>query len=190
MATNFVGGVQKIRVAPAVQTEGAITTGLASAIEIEFIAMDTVQYTENSDTTEDLKAEDKDYTILSFQTDGDPDQIVISVLQQKPEVLAMFENIVYTPATTKIVGLAKRKVADVMFEITTRSMKDNRKQVIVLPNVSVVKSTDGNLTKNGVQRMVLTGKVGAFKTTTGNLDAKYIKTWVTDAGAPIDSTIV
>ena len=150
--------------------------------------MDSVAYTENSDTTEDLKAEDKDYTVLSFQVDGEPDQLVISVLQQKPEILALFENIVYTAATTKIVGLAKRKVADIMFEITTRSVKDDRKQVIVLPNVSVVKSTDGNLTKTGVQRIVLTGKVGAFKTTVGNLDAKYTKTWITDAGAPIDST--
>jgi len=188
MATNFVGGVEKIRLAPAVFTEAAVTTGLATATQLEFIAMDTVAYTKNSDTQTDLFAEDKDAVVLTFAAPGEADQIVIGVLQQKPEIMAMLENIIYTPATTRIVGLAKRKIANLMIEITTRSMKDGRKQVIVLPNVNVTTTYTGNYTKTGVQQILLTGKVMTFKTTTDSLDAISIKTWVTDTGAPIDST--
>lgn len=189
MATNFVSGVEKIRIAPAVFIEANITTGLSSAVELEYIALDTVAYTKNSDTTEDLFAEDKDAVVLTFQKNGEPDQIVIGLLQQKPEIMAMLENIVYVPATTKVTNLAKRKVANLMIEITTRSVKDDRKLIIVLPNVNVVTSSVGNLTKSGVEQLLLTGKVGTFKTTAGTLDAISTKTWVTSAGAVVDSTI-
>ncbi len=188
MATNFVGGVEKVRIAPAVFTEAGVTTGLSTAVQLEFIANDTVAYTRNSDTQTDLTAEDKDVPVLTFFVPGEADQIAIGVLQQKPEIMAMLENIVYTPATTKIVNLAKRKVANLMIEITTRSMKDNRKQIIVLPNVQVVTTYTGNLTKAGVQQILLTGKVGTFTTTADSKDAISIKTWVTEAGAAIDST--
>lgn len=188
MATNFVGGVEKIRIAPAVFTEAAITAGLAAAMELEYVAMDKVAYTKNSDTTTDLFAEDKDGVVLTFATNGEPDQIVFGLLQQKPEVMEMLENIIYSPATTTIITLAKRKVANLMIEITTRSLKDNRKQVITLPNVNVVTSTTGNLTKTSVEELLLTGKVGTFKTTADSKDAISIKRWVTEANAPIDST--
>lgn len=188
MATNFVGGVEKIRIAPAVFTEAAVTTGLTDAVELEFVAMDTVAYTKNSDTQTDLFAEDKDVAVLTFHAPGEADQITIGVLQQSPEIMEMLENIVYTPATTKIVNLAKRKVANLMIEITTRSLKDDRKQIVVLPNVSVVTTYTGNYTKAGVQQILLTGKVQSFKTTTTNLDAISIKTWVLSDGTAIDST--
>lgn len=188
MATNFVGGIEKIRIAPAVTTEAGVTTGLASAVLLEFIANDTVAYTRNADTQTDLTAEDKDAPVLTFYTPGEADQIVIGVLQQKPEIMAMLENIIYTPATTKIVNLAKRKIANLMIEITTRSMKDDRKQIVVLPNVQTVLSYTGNYTKAGVQQITLTGKVGTFKTTADSKDAISIKTWVTDSGAAIDSS--
>jgi hypothetical protein len=188
MATNFVGGVERVRIAPAVFTEAAVTTGLASAVVLDYIAENTVAYTKNSDTQTDQFAEDKDAPVLTYSAPGPADEIVIGVLQQSPAIMAMLENIVYTPATTKIVTLAKRKVANLMVEITTRSLKDNRKQVIVLPNVSFVTTTTGNLTRAGLQQLVLTGKVGSFLTTTDSKEALSIKTWVTDTGAAIDST--
>lgn len=188
MATNVVGGVEKIRIAPAVTTEAAVTTGLASAVLLEYIAGDTVAYTKNSDTVTDLIPEDKDAAFITFYAPGEPDQITIGVLQQLPTVMQMLENVVYTPATTKIVNLAKRKVANLMIEITTRSMKDGRKQIIVLPNVEVTTTYAGNLTKTAVQQLLLTGRVGTFKTTTTNLDAISIKTWVLEDGTAIDST--
>ena len=188
MATFFVYGVEKVRIAPAVFTEAAITTGLASAIQLEDIVIDSTAYTKNADTTNDIFAEDKDGAVLTIPANGDPDQITIGLLQQKPTVLAMLENIVYTPATTKIITLAKRKVANLMIEITTRSAKDDRKQIIVLPNVFVTLSKTGNLNKTGVEQLLLTGKVGTFTTTTGALEANSIKTWVTAAGTAIDST--
>jgi hypothetical protein len=164
MATNFVSGVEKVFIAPAFFTEADASTAVWT--ELEYITTDTVAYTKNSDTTTDLFAEDKSGTVLTFATDGEP----------------------YTPATTKIVTLAKRKLANLAFKIITRSVKDDRKQQIVIPNTTVVTTSSGNLTKTGIEGLVLTGKVGIFKTTTGNLDAINIKTWITEAGAVIDST--
>jgi hypothetical protein len=110
MATNFVSGVEKVFIAPAFFTEADASTAVWT--ELEYITTDTVAYTKNSDTTTDLFAEDKSGTVLTFATDGEPDQIVVGVLQQAPAILSMLENIVYTPATTKIVTLAKRKLAN------------------------------------------------------------------------------
>lgn len=187
MATNIVGGVEKIEIAPAFFTEAGVST--ATWTPLEYIAGDTVAYTKNSDTPTDLIPEDKDVALITFYAPGEADQLTVGVLQQLPTVMALLENIVYTPATTKIVNLAKRKIANLAFRITTRSMKDDRKQVIVLPNTSVVTTYTGNLTKTAVQQLLLTAKVGSFKTTTGNLDAISIKTWVTEANAVIDSTV-
>jgi hypothetical protein len=186
MATNVVGGVEKIELAPAFFTEAAATSAVWT--QLEYIAGDTVAYTKNSDTPTDLIPEDKDTAFITFYAPGDADQITIGVLQQLPSVMQMLENVVYTPATTRIVNLAKRKVANLAIRLTTRSMKDGRKQIIILPNVQVVTTYVGNFTKTAVQQLLLTGKVGSFKTTTDNLDAISIKTWVTEAGAAIDST--
>lgn len=184
--TNVVGGVEKVRIAPAVLTEAAVATAVWK--QLEYIAEDSVQYTKNSDTETTLVPADKDVAFITFYAPGEPDQITIGVLQQLPEVMEMLENIIYSPATTKIVNLAKRKVANLAIEITTRSMKDGRKQVIVLPNVKVQTTYVNNLNKTSVQQLLLTGKVGSFKTTEGNQDAISIKTWITETGAPIDST--
>lgn len=186
MATNVVGGVEKVRVAPAVFTEAAIAT--ATWLQIENIAEDTTQYTKNADTITELIPADKDVAFVTFYAPGEADQITIGILEQVPAVMSMLFNTVYTATTSKTVELAKRKVANLAIEITTRSMKDGRKQIIVLPNVQVTTTYVNNLNKTSVQQLLMTGKVGSFKTTTNNLDAISIKTWVTDAGAPIDST--
>ncbi|MCZ4244979.1 hypothetical protein [Pedobacter punctiformis] len=186
MATNIVGGVELIEIAPAVTTEAGITG--ATFQRLENIAPDSVVYTKNSDTETDLIPEDKDVALLTFYTPGEADTIAIGVLEQKPEILALLFNQEYTEATTRIVTLAKRKVANLMIRITTRSMKDGRKQVIVLPNVAVTTTFVNNLSKTAVQQLLLTGKVGSFKTTTSLEDAISVKTWVTEAGAPIDSS--
>lgn len=186
MATAVVAGVEKVRVAPAFFTEAGATG--ATWTQIENIAEDTTQYTKNADTITELIPADKDVSFITFYAPGEADQITIGILEQLPVVMSMLFNTVYTPATSKTIELAKRKVANLAIEITTRSMKDGRKQIIVLPNVQVVTTYVNNLSKTAVQQLLLTGKVGSFKTTTGSLDAISIKTWVTDAGAPIDST--
>lgn len=186
MATYAVGGVEMVRIAPAVFTEAAVAA--ATWTQIEYIAEDTTQYTKNADTKTELIPADKDVAYVTFYAPGEADQIVIGILEQKPTIMSMLFNTVWTPATSKTVELAKRKIANLAIEITTRSMKDGRKQIIVLPNVQVITTYANNLSKTALQQLVLTGSVGSFKTTTGNLDAISIKTWVTDAGAPIDST--
>jgi len=186
MATNIVGGVEKIEIGVAVTTEAAVTSITWTALEN--IAPDTVLYTRNSDTETDLIPEDKDVAILTFYQTGEADQITIGVIEQKPEIMNMLEDNEYTAATSRTVTLAKRKVANLAIRLTTRSMKDARKQIVILPNVRVVTTYANNYNKTSVQQLLLTGKVGSFKTTTSAKDAISIKTWVTEAGAPIDSS--
>ena len=186
MATYAVGGVEKIELAPAFFTEAGVSTAVWT--QAEFVAPDSVVYTKNADTETDLVPEDKDVAFLTFYTPGEADTIVFGLLQHHPTIMAMLFNQEYVAATSKTTMLAKRKVANLAIKITTRSMKDNRKQTIVMPNVNITTSIVNNLSKTALQQLLLTGKVGSFKTTTTNLDAISIKTWVTDANAVIDST--
>lgn len=186
MATYAVGGVEQIELAPAFFTEA----GVASAVwvEAEYVAPDSVLYTRNADTETDLIPEDKEVSFVTFYTPGEADTIVFGLLQHHPTIMAMLFNQEYVAATSKTTLLAKRKIANLAVKITTRSMKDDRKQIIVIPNVAFTTTIVNNLSKTALQQLLLTGKVGSFKTTTTNLDAISIKTWVTEAGAVIDST--
>jgi hypothetical protein len=186
MATYAVGGVEKIELAPAFFTEAGV--GTAVWTQAEFVAPDTVVYTKNADTETDLVPEDKDVAFITFYTPGEADTIAFGLLQHHPTIMAMLFNQEYTAATSKTTMLAKRKVANLAIKITTRSMKDGRKQTIVMPNVAFTTTIVNNLSKTALQQLLLTGKVGSFKTTTTNLDAISIKTWITDSGAVIDST--
>jgi len=186
MATYVVGGVEKIEVCPAFFTEAGVSTAVWT--QVEYIAPDTVVYTRNSDSETDLVPEDKDTAFLTFYTPGEPDTIAFGILQQYPTIMAMLFNQEYVAATSKTTILAKRKIANLGVRITTRSMKDSRKQTIVLPNVNFTTTFVNNLSKTTVQQLLLIGKVGSFKTTTTLLDALSIKTFITDAGAVIDST--
>jgi hypothetical protein len=186
MATYAVGGVEQIELAPAFFTEA----GVAAAVWVraENVAPDSVVYTKNADTETDLIPEDKDVAFVTFYAPGEADTIVFGLLQHHPVIMAMLFNQEYVAATSKTTMLAKRKVANLAVRITTRSMKDGRKQIIVMPNVAFTTTIVNNLSKTALQQLLLTGKVGSFKTTTTNLDAISLKTWVTDSGAVIDST--
>jgi hypothetical protein len=186
MATYAVGGVEQIDLAPAFFTEAGAATAVWT--EAEFVAPDSVVYTKNADTETDLVPEDKEVSFVTFYTPGEADTIVFGLLQHHPTIMAMLFNQEYVATTSKTTMLAARKVANLAVRITTRSMKDNRKQIIILPNVNFTTSIVNNLSKTALQQLLLTGKVGSFKTTTSNKDAISIKTWVTDAGVAIDST--
>lgn len=186
MATYAVGGVEGIDLAPAFFTEAGAST--AVWVPVENIAPDTVLYTKNSDTETDLVPEDKDIAFITFYTPGEADTIVFGVLQHHPTIMAMLFNQEYVAATSKTTMLAKRKVANLAVRIRTRAMLDGRKQIIIIPNTKITTTIVNNLSKTALQQLLLTGKVGSFKTTTTNLDAISIKTWVTDSGAVIDST--
>ena len=187
MATYFVAGTEKVEIAPAFFTEAGAATAVWT--QLEYVAKDNPpQYTKNIDNKTTLTAEDKSGVVLTFWEDGEPNLLTVGILQQKPEIVAMLDNIVYTPATTKIIELAKRKVANLAIRLTTTSVKDSRKQIIVFPNTDVTNTTPGGGVKTSVQQLLLNATIGTFKTTTGNLDAISIKTWVTPEGAAIDST--
>lgn len=186
MATYVVGGVEKIELAPAFFTEAGATG--ATWVRAENVAPDTVAYTKNADTQTDIIPEDKDVPFITFYQPGEPDQIVFGLLEHHPVIMAMLFNQEYTATTSKTTMLAKRKIANLAVKITTRNMKDDRKQVIVIPNVSFETTIVNNLSKTSAQQLLLTGKIGSFKTTTSLADAILIKTWVTDANVAIDST--
>jgi hypothetical protein len=185
VATYVVAGVERVRLAPAVFTESAIS-GIAWST-LENIAEDSTAYTKNTDTiTEEIPA-DKDTAFITFYAPGPADVITIGVLEQIPSIMNLLFNTVWTPATSKAITLAKRKIANLAIEITTRSIKDNRKLVIVLPNVMVTTTYVNNLNKTSVQQLLLTGNVGTFKSA-DNKDAISIKTWVTSTGGSIDDS--
>ncbi|MCX3266540.1 MAG: hypothetical protein EOO20_06600 [Chryseobacterium sp.] len=186
MASSYVSGIEMVEIAPAFFTEAGLSA--ATWTRLENIAPDTATYTRNADTETELVPEDKDIAEITFYQTGEADQFVIGVLEQKPVIMNMLENNEYTAGTTKTVTLAKRKVARLALRITTRSVKDNRKLITVVPNTNVVMTYTGNYNKNSVQQLLLTAKIGSFKTTTSQKDAISIKTWVTDDGTPIDST--
>ncbi|MEJ2905092.1 hypothetical protein WAE58_21785 [Pedobacter panaciterrae] len=188
MATFFVAGTEKVEIAPAFFTEAGASTAVWT--QLEYVAKDNPpQYTKNIDTKTTLLAEDKSGVVLTFWEEGEPNVLTVGILQQKPTVLAMLDNIVYTPATSKIIELAKRKVANLAIRLTTTSVKDNRKQVVIFPNTDVTNTTPGGGNRTTVQQLLLNASIGTFKTTTDNLDAISMKTWVTgDTNAVIDST--
>lgn len=186
MATYAVGGLEQVDLAPAVFTEAAIS-GITWT-EAEYVAPDSALYTRNADTETDLVPEDKEVSFVTFYTPGEADTLVFGLLQHHPTIMAMLFDQEYVAATSKTTMLASRKVANLAVRLTTRSMKDDRKQIIILPNVRFTTSIVNNLSKTALQQLLLTGKVGAFKTTTTNKDAISIKTWVTAAGVAIDST--
>lgn len=188
MATNVVGGLEKVEIAPQILTEAAIASAVWS--QVEHIAPDSVAYTRQGDTTTDLIPEDKDVAFVTFYQTGEADTITIGVLEQKPELMVLLENGKYVNTTTTFTTYAKRKVANLAIRLTTRPMKDGRKCVIIFPNVAVTTTFVNNLTKTAVQQLLLTGRVGSFKTTTDNIDAIMTKTFVTEAGAVINSPAI
>lgn len=187
MAEFYVGGVEKIEIGSAATTEAAVAS-ISDWVTLENVALDTVLYTRNSDTQSDLFAEDKEYARLTFSQSGEPDQIAIGMLEQKPEIMNLLENNEYTAASTKLITLASRKLVNKAIRITTKALKDDRKQVIVLPNTFGAITTPTGLNKTGVQQILLTSRIGTFTTTTTKAEAISIKTWVTAAGSAIDST--
>lgn len=186
MATYAIGGVEKIELAPAFFTQA----GLATAVWVRALNVveDTTLYTENSDTETEIVPADSDSAFLFLATPGEADQVQFGLLELHPTIQAMLYNQEYVATTSTTTMLAKRKVANLAIKITTRSIKDGRKQTVVIPNVFFRTAATGNYNKTSAVQILITGKVSTFKTTTTLLDAKSIRTWITDAGAVIDST--
>ncbi|WP_443945603.1 hypothetical protein ACJVDH_00395 [Pedobacter sp. AW1-32] len=183
MATFVVGGIEKIEYAPA-SLVGTVETWK----EIPNIAPDSVTFTRNQGTKSSIVPEDKDVAFINFFTPAEGDTLVLAVLEQNPELEQALFNVEYTAATTTTRFKAKEKIANLAFRITCRPMKDGRKAQITMFNTDTQTGYANNLTKTDAQRLALTATLGTYRKAGDTEDFVYDKTFLTAAGAAIDSS--
>lgn len=188
MATEkfTVSGIEKLRIGPAKAIPDAAvpTTGM---IDIsDYITPGSVIATKNVDNIERIIPDGKSVAYITFPTPGDPDTIVIGLLDQNPEVQVLVGNVVYDEATTTITELAQRKIKNICIEITT-NFQNGKKCIIFIPNVDVTLGTADPLTFNNVEKFVINGELKSF-TTSGGEEAVKIKKFVKADGTAIDSS--
>lgn len=185
MATNVVGGIEKIEVAP------ASLTGVVEANawkQIPNIAPGSVAFTRSLGTRTSIVPEDKDVAFVNFYAPGEGDTLTIGVLEQTPELVQMLFNVDYAAATTMITYKATEKRANLAIKITTRPMKDGRKCIITIYNSEVQTGYANNLTKDAVEQLALTATLGSYRAAGMTEDAIYTKQFVLANGTTIDST--
>jgi hypothetical protein len=179
-----VSGIEKLRIGPGVTTGVLPTTGMIDVSD--YITPGSVIYSRNVDSIERIIPDGKSVAYVTFLTPGDPNTIVIGLLDQNPEVEELVGNIIYDAATTTITELADREIANICIEITT-SVHNGKKCLIIIPNVDATLGTADPLTFNNVEKFVINGELKAFKTA-DDQDAIRIKKFVNPDGSAIDST--
>lgn len=182
MATFVVAGVEKIEYAPA-----SLTGVVASWKPIPKIAPGTVVFTKNNGTKTSIVPEDEDIAFVNFFQPGDGDTLAIGVLQQDPDLVQALFNVTYDEDTTTLTYLAKEKIANLAFKITTRPMKDGRKCIITIYNSDVQTTYANNLTKDQVEQLLLTATLGTYRAAGMTEDGVYTKQFVLANGTTIDS---
>lgn len=187
MATYAVGGVEKVEYAPA-SSVGVIAENAWK--RIENISPGSVLFTKNVGTKTSIVPEDKDKAFVNFFAPAEGDVLTFAVLEENPGLEQELHNIKYTAATTTLAYKAAEKIANLAFRITTRPVKDARKQVITFFNTDVQTGSANNLTKDALQTPALTATIGTYRPAAEEEDFIYEKKWVTAAGAVIDSTAV
>lgn len=188
MATEkwTVSGIEKLRIGPAKATPDATvpTTGMLDISD--FITPGSVIYTKNVDNIERIIPDGKSVAYVTFLTPGDPNTIVIGLLDQNPDVEALVGNIVYDPATSTVTELAQRVIKNICIEITT-TFQNGKKCIIFIPNVDATLGNADPLTFNNVEKFVINGQLKSYLTTDGK-EAIRIKKFVNADGSAIDST--
>ncbi|RYF26556.1 MAG: hypothetical protein EOO42_01255 [Flavobacteriales bacterium] len=178
-----VSGIEKLRIGPG-QTTGVIpSTGMLDISD--YITPGSVIYTKNVDSIERIIPDGKSVAYVTFLTPGDPNTIVIGLLDQNPAVEALVGNIVYDAATTTVTELAQRVIRNICIEITT-FVQNGKRCIIIIPNVDVTLGTADPLTFNNVEKFVINGELKAFTASTGQ-DAIRIKKFVNPDGTAINS---
>lgn len=186
MATEkfTVSGIEKLRIGPGTNSATVPSTGMIDVSDI--ITPGSVIYTKNVDNIERIIPDGKSVAYVTFLTPGDPNTIVIGLLDQNPEIEQLVGNIIYDAATSTVTELAQRKLANICVEITTH-VQNGKKCIIFIPNVDATLGTADPLTFNNVEKFVINGELKSF-TTTGGEEAIRIKKFVNPDGTPIDST--
>lgn len=183
----FLTGIETLEYAPA-SPIGVIAEGAWK--KIHNITEQSVKYTEAPLTKTPLKAEDKALAVLNFYAPADEGNVfTLGVLDENPELLQELYNIDYAPATSTMLFEADRKIANLAFRITTQPAH-GKKVIGIYYNTEVQTVSDGNLTKNDVEKKVLTATILPF-TPAGKTKAyTHSKQTVLADGTVIDSTVV
>lgn len=183
MATQkwTLSGIKKVMIGP-----GSTSATLVNMFELDNFAPGTFIRTKNVDTIERIVADGKSVAYVSFQVPGDPDRVAFSLLDQDPRVEALLSNVSYDAATSTVVDLAKRKLANIALEITTE-LQNGKYAVITIPNIDGNMGTSDPLTFNNVEKLTFTGDLKSF-IHDGGIEAISIKKWYNAAGEQINGT--
>lgn len=185
MSTFVVGGIEKIRYAPASLT-GVILE--AAWKEMPYVAVGTVQMTKNIGTKGTIKQEDGNKTFINTFQPAEGDILTIGLLQQDPAIVQELFDVEYDAATTTTEYFAGEKIAHLAFEITTVPMKDGRKCVVTIYNNDVQTGYTNNLTADQVEQLALTASINGYRKAGDTKDKVYTKKFVLADGTTIDST--
>lgn len=186
MAEKVTLGVEKLRYAPA-SAVGVIAPEAWK--QIDNITMGSVNYTEGSQTKTDIMVEDKDVALFSVYAPAEGDIFTFAVLDQNPTLLQELYNVVWTAATSTMAFKAKKKIANLAFELTSRPV-NGFKTVLTFFNTEVQTTSDGAITKDSPQSKVLTATIKSYRPDGETEDFIYSKTTLTAAGAVVNSTVV
>lgn len=185
MPTFVIGGIERIRYAPASLT-GVILP--AAWKPMPNIAVGTVQMTKNIGSKTSIKKEDGNNTFINLFQPADGDTITIGLLEQNPELMKELFSLDYVAATTMMEFYAEEKIAHLALEITTVPMKDGRKSIITIYNNDVQTGYANNLTADAVEQLAITASIGSYRKAGDTKDKVYTKQFVLADGTVIDST--
>lgn len=185
MATFVIGGIEKIRYAPA-SAVGVVSSGAWK--DMPNIAVGTVAMTKNIGTKTSIKREDGNNTFINLFQPADGDTLTIGLLEQNPALVQELFSVEYDADTTTLEYYAEEKIAHLALEITTAPMKDGRKAIITIYNTDIQTGYVNNLTADAVEQLALTASIATYRKSGDTKDKVYTKQFVLADGTVIDST--
>lgn len=183
---KLVNGVEKLEFALIPLAGGMPASG--DWKRLENVAPGTVSYTTNADTTSNVIPEDKDTSIFTITTPGDPDSFNFGLLELDDVTYGLLFNTVFAPATNTITVLASRKRAALAIRLTTRPV-NGVKKIYTYPLTEAVTTYVNNFTKDALVQFGVTASIMSYGQVNGQ-DAIYTIQTVNADGTTIDATPV
>jgi hypothetical protein len=183
MATNVVGGIEKIEYA------AASLTGVVSVWKpMPNVAVGSVLHTKNIGTKSTINKEDGKRAFINIFAPAEGDLLTIGLLSQDIALIQELFSVEYDEETTTVEYFDEDKIANLAIKITCSPMKDGRKCIIIFYNTDVQTGYANNLTFDQVQQLALTASLGTYRKAGDAKDKVYSKQWVLANGTVIDSS--
>lgn len=180
----FISGIESLEYAPA-SALGVVSDG--AWVTIENITDQSVKYTETVAAKTDIYAEDKKYPVFSTYANAAGDVLTLGILSQNPTLEQALYNVDYTPATSTMDYHADKKIANLAFRITSNPA-NGKKVIRTYFNTEVQTATDGSMTKNDLEKKVLTATLSTYRPAGKTKDYVYRRQVVLADGTIIDET--